>query len=263
MATFNTVDELVQILDSDPQMLEALRSRLLTKELLELPQRFAEYAEASDLRFEAIDRRFEAIDRRFEALERGLDELREEVRKFVEATNLRFEEVNRNLNAIHDITRRQQTDFRNFRGQFAENTAIKKAPSITGAVGEAIGKRLLVDRILTIADLNAIMKQASSIADISQGDIISFQEADLIIQASEVLNGSDVCYISVEASYTCDESDTDRAVRHAELLREFTGRNVYPVVAGVRLNKRISALVNGGGDDSVLWHKLEEEELDA
>ena len=146
MATFNTVDELIQILDSDPQMLEALRSRLLTKELLELPQRFAEYTEASD--------------RRFEALERGLDELREEVRKFVEATNLRFEEVNRNLRAIHDITRRQQSDFRNFRGQFAENTAIKKAPSITGAVGEAIGKRLLMDRILTVADLNAIMKQA-------------------------------------------------------------------------------------------------------
>lgn len=256
MATFNTVDELVQILDSDPQMLEALRSRLLTKELLELPQRFAEYTEASE-------RRFEAIDRRFEALERGLDELREEVRKFVEATNLRFEEVNRNLQAIHDITRRQQTDFRNFRGQFAENTAIKKAPSITGAVGEAIGKRLLMDRILTVADLNAIMKQTSALHGISQGDLISFQEADLIIQASEVLNGNELCYISVEASYTCDETDTGRAVRHAELLRQFTGRNVYPVVAGVRINERISALVNGGGEDSVLWHKLDEEELDA
>ena len=248
MATFNTVDELIQILDSDPQMLEALRSRLLTKELLELPQRFAEYAEASD--------------RRFEALERGLDELREEVRKFVEATNLRFEEVNRDLRAIHDISRRQQTDFRNFRGQFAENTARKKAPSITGAVGEAIGKHLLMDRTLTVADLTSIIKQASALSDISQGDIISFQEADLIIQASEVLNGNEVCYISVEASYTCDETDTDRAVRHAELLREFTGRNVYPVVAGVRLNERIGALVNGGGEDSVLWHKLDEEELD-
>ena len=37
MATFNTVEEMFQILDTDQELLEALRSRLLTMELLDLP----------------------------------------------------------------------------------------------------------------------------------------------------------------------------------------------------------------------------------
>ena len=56
MPTFNTVEELVRILDSNPELLEALRARLLTRELLELPQRFSEFAAASEQRFENIER---------------------------------------------------------------------------------------------------------------------------------------------------------------------------------------------------------------
>ena len=51
-----TIEDLVQVLDEHPQWLEAVRTRLLTRELLELPQRIAEFEAATDRRFEAIER---------------------------------------------------------------------------------------------------------------------------------------------------------------------------------------------------------------
>ena len=67
-----TVEDLVRVLDEHPQWLEALRARLLTRELLELPQKFAAFVAATE-------RRFEAAERRFDALERQLDQLRTDI----------------------------------------------------------------------------------------------------------------------------------------------------------------------------------------
>jgi len=66
--TIDTVEDLIRVLDANPVWLEALRARLLTRELLELPQQLAAFAAATERRFEAVDRRFEAVDRRFEQL---------------------------------------------------------------------------------------------------------------------------------------------------------------------------------------------------
>ena len=41
MATINTIEDLVQILDDNPRWLEAIRARLLTREVLEMPQTLA------------------------------------------------------------------------------------------------------------------------------------------------------------------------------------------------------------------------------
>ena len=45
MTTFNTVEELVHILDQNPDLLEAIRARVLTKELLELPEKHAAFVD--------------------------------------------------------------------------------------------------------------------------------------------------------------------------------------------------------------------------
>ena len=54
MTTFNTIEELIQILDENPHWLEALRARLLTRELLELPQRHAEFVALSERRHKEL-----------------------------------------------------------------------------------------------------------------------------------------------------------------------------------------------------------------
>ncbi len=50
-----TVENLVQVLDEHPQWRVAVRARLLTRELLELPQQLADFAAATDRRFTAVD----------------------------------------------------------------------------------------------------------------------------------------------------------------------------------------------------------------
>ena len=170
-------------------------------------------------------------------------------------------EIRRYLKEILVMMQSWQQDFQNFRGQFAENTTRKKAPSITMAVGNAIGKRLINKRVLTQADLSAFTQNADA-SRIPYNHIISFQEADLIIEAYNLQDRDDTCFIAVEASYTCDQDDADRALRHAAILRGFTGKPVYPVVSGVRIHDALKDAVNGGGEDAILWHKIDEEELD-
>ena len=54
MTTINTIHDLHRILVEHPEWRDELRRILLTEELLELPQRFAEYAKATDEKLDAL-----------------------------------------------------------------------------------------------------------------------------------------------------------------------------------------------------------------
>ena len=62
MAAINTMEDLIQILDEHPSWLEALRSRLLTRELIELPERFAQFVEATERRFDNVEHRLDTLE---------------------------------------------------------------------------------------------------------------------------------------------------------------------------------------------------------
>ena len=51
-----TIEDLVRVLDDNPEWLEALRARLLTRELLEMPSALAQFAAETDRRFAGVDR---------------------------------------------------------------------------------------------------------------------------------------------------------------------------------------------------------------
>ena len=67
-ASIATVEDLVQVLDQHPQWLEALRARLLTRELLDMPQKLAEFAAAAERRFAAVEGRLDTLERQVEQL---------------------------------------------------------------------------------------------------------------------------------------------------------------------------------------------------
>lgn len=62
MATINTIEDLFRILDENPQWLEALRVRLLTRELLELPEKFAQFAAVTEKRFDNVEQRLGNVE---------------------------------------------------------------------------------------------------------------------------------------------------------------------------------------------------------
>ncbi len=73
MATINNIEDLVRVLDEHPEWLEAVRTRLLTRELLELPQTVAR----SDERLARIEENQAELTKSQDALVRGHAQLAE------------------------------------------------------------------------------------------------------------------------------------------------------------------------------------------
>ena len=89
MTTFSTVDELVRILDADPQMAEALRARVLTRELLDLPETVAR-----------LTARFEQSDRRINVLEQHMEKHFEELNKRMDALDSRMNALDKRMDTL-------------------------------------------------------------------------------------------------------------------------------------------------------------------
>ena len=144
--TIVTVEDLVRVLDEIPGWLEALRVRLLTRELLELPKTMAEFVATTNRRFEEVDRRFEEVDRRFDAVDRRFDRL--------------------------------ESDIGPIKAAHARNAAVREADLIAEESG------LAFIRTLSDAEIRDLV-QSSDTAGISVNDLRSFRLADLILEAHD------------------------------------------------------------------------------
>lgn len=72
MTTINDIGDLVRILREQPEWAEALRGALLSRDLLELPEKFAEFVKL-------VSANFETVNRRLEQLESDVGELKDDV----------------------------------------------------------------------------------------------------------------------------------------------------------------------------------------
>ena len=240
MSTINTMEELIQVLDEHPEWVEALRSRLLTRELLDLPHNFAmfvvemrefktqmdRFVAATNKRFDAIDARFEAVDTRFDAVDARLDG--------------------------HDVMFKRITDdLGQLKGVHARNVALADAPIIARDLNLRRTKNLTQEELLDLID-------AADTSGIHVSDLRSFCVADLIMEAQAV-DGT-ICYVAVKTSYTANGRDTRRAIRNAEFMTRFTGKRAFAVVSGLHLDDRIQDSIESG---EVFWHQLMPEQLEA
>ena len=75
-------------------------------------------------------------------------------------------------------------------------------------------------------------------------------------------------YIVVEASYTGEAEDIDRATDHAKIVHAVTGLDAYPIVAAVRLDDKmapetrsrlyddVQQFVAANDADTAFWYRL-------
>ena len=73
MHTIHTIEDLMGVLDG---WIEALRARVLTREVLELPRIVSDLARNTDQRFDRVDQRMDRFDRRMDRLESDMGVLR-------------------------------------------------------------------------------------------------------------------------------------------------------------------------------------------
>ena len=239
MTTITTIEDLVRLLDAKPEWLEALRARLLTRELLELPQQLAEFAATTNRRFEAMDRRFEAMDHRFEAIDRRF-----------EAVDHRFEAVDRRFDGMDRRLDQLTRDVAPIKAAHARDAAVREADLIAEQSGLSFVRTLAYDEI------GGLVRSADT-SDVPVNELRSFRRADLIAEAHE--RSGEPCYLAAEISFTANGRDTRRAIRNAGLLERFTGRRAHPVVAGLRYDDRIQARIASG---EVAWYQLDPHTLE-
>ena len=250
MATkIDTIEDLMRVLDSNPEWLEAMRSRLLTRELLAMPQILADFVETTNRRFDEMDRRFEGVDRRFEGVDRrfeGVDRRFEEVDRRFEGVDRRFEEVNSRLDGMD--RRLQRLDDRTgiLLGAHARNEALKEIGLLSSDMGMAKMRRLW-----SMEDVNALV-QAGDTSGIPANELRSFRRADAIVEVED--GDGRTCYIAAEVSFTVNGRDTTRAVRNAKYVTRFTGERCYPVVMGVHIDEQVLETVESG---AVYWYQMD------
>ena len=100
-------------------------------------------------------------------------------------------------------------------------------------------------RQLSPTELYRLSKAAP--ADTDPNALRSFQYADLVIEA---LDGAELVYLAVEISFTVDNSDVNRALRNAAMLRQITGHRAQAVVAGAAVRPSVQETLAQG---SVKW----------
>ena len=191
-----TKENLIQILQDDPVLVEELRSLLLTRELLDLPQTLAEFAESVDRQFEAINKQFEAInkqfeiiDKRFEVLESDVNQLKIDV-GYLKGKSLETEMPGRALSRLE------------YRFNISRPRLVRASTHYPPA-----------------HDFADAVHEASKFGVLSQSQRRRILDTDMIVQGREADTGKDT-YVAVESSFTISDSDIVRANRTASALRQ-------------------------------------------
>ena len=224
-----TQEEFLRLLDQDVEFRQQIRQYILSAELLELPEMFASFA----------NRVNEFIVRQ-EQVNAEQGETNARVNEFItehRETNARMD--GRLQDIIDDI------------GVLKGNAVI----SATRDNAETIPSLLDLEyvNILVRSDLIDLLRQ---IPGIDKGHRISFYRADLMLQAVDADGATH--YVAVEASYTADRRDTDRALRNADYLQRCTGCPAHAVIASIKNDREVQPLVEDG---TVHWHQLTREDL--
>ena len=145
-STIHTIEDLIRILDDHPEWTDALRARLLTRELIELPEKFTQFVAE-------------------------MNSFVAEMNRFVEATNRRFDALENRVASIQD-------DVGILKGAHARSAALRETPFIASEMGF----RWVKD--LTAFDLWGLIDDADT-SGIPTNELRSFRRADLIIEATD------------------------------------------------------------------------------
>ena len=220
----NTFQDILDAMERDPALRDALRRHMLTEEILALPAQVKALTEAVEaLVNESRELRVEVAELRY-----GQDELRagqEELRADVREIRRGQEELRINVGRMGgDVSRLLGTNYEGKATTFAPRMARRKL-GLTNPTVVAMGYANNMVLLLPEAD------QAAERGDITWGEADDLVRADVIVSGTHQ-DGSQR-YVVAEISITVQERDRVRAQRRAVLLERATGVATIPVVMGV------------------------------
>ena len=219
MTTVNDFVDILRIIREQPEWGDALRSALLSKELLEMPQTLAEFAKVTDGRLGRLEEGQTRLEGRQERLEEGQARL--------EGRQERLEEGQARLEGRQA---RLEGAVGNLRGAAYEQ---KVANNIATIVRHPLGLRRV--RLLKgygateVMAFHDLMDAAEDRGSITGQERVEAGSADIVIRGERHPSQSTI-FVAVETSVTAADSDINRAATRADILAAITGGEAVPVV---------------------------------
>jgi DNA repair exonuclease SbcCD ATPase subunit len=271
MTTFNNIDDLLRILDENPQLLDAVRARVLTRELLALPETVARLTERVDqiaVRLDQLTERMDQLAERMDQLAARMDQLTERMDQLTVRMDQLTERMDQLTERMDQLTERMdqlahrmdqlaegqeiikndigamRTQMGDIRGRIVYDITRDEAPLLANDLG------FYYVATLSSRDLMNLTQDIDT-GDIEPNDLKSFHRADAVIQATNP--DAETVYIAVEASFTVNGRDTSRARRNARYLTRFTGIPAIPAVAGVVIDHHIRDAL---ASEQLFWYEI-------
>ena len=287
MTSINNQEDFLRALAENPEWRGAVRAQLLDEELLQLPARFNAFVEemagfVAEMKGFVAEQK--AINARLAALIEGLrtdvDELKVTVGRIDTTVGQLAEDmaetkdhlgrldgtVTRLDGTVHQLTE-DMAETKDHLGRLdrsvhwlndeAAKTRGHRARDVAERDAEVIALDMGLEyrRLLSRGELARMALKAAAGSPLSD-DLKSFRQADLVIEATD---SETVQYIAVEASYTGGQRDTDRAMRNADFLTQFTGLPARAAIASIRNTDEVNHRIVSG---DVYWHEIVEKEIE-
>lgn len=298
MVTIETTNDLLRLLDEDPAFHEAVRSKILTDELMRLPVEYR--ADVGVLKEDMVQVKSDigalkedmvqvksdvgALKEDMVQVKSDIGELKSDVGELKSDVGVLKEdmvqvrsdvgEIKGSVAALDTYTQNLHSDYDRFRGSYAENAARKESGVIAGKITRARGTRVRSTSRYSAEQLTEVFEQAIDrdlLGDIDDESQDRFTNADDVLLVTERNRERSNFFIVTEASHTMKFTDVHRACNHAKVIERVTGIRAFAVVAGVRRGsdfplERVTdspdELVLRDDADTALVHEVEKEHQD-
>ena len=259
------VNEFMRQLDQDPELLEQVRARILTRELLRLPETVAQLSEKVARQAETVDQltrrldqlteRVDQLTERVDQLTRRLDQLTERVDQLTERVDqltrrldqltervdqltetvaqlvASQQETNRRLDSLTVSVQRIEGTLGNLTGTAYENRAARLMPRLLARYLRLRHTQVLqAPNANTLAHLDDMVNGGVIDGTISDQQAQELERADIIVTTRD--NEEQDIYVVIEASITVDDTDINRAHERALIIGRLTSIAARAAVVG-------------------------------
>lgn len=243
-------DKLVEFIESSERASEARDSRVdsfseLVDSFSELIDAVSARMDASDVRVDGVIKLEAAAEGVIDVVNQGLTEWMTKLESFegkVDGIQSMFEELGAKFDGVRD-------DLGLVKGGHARSAMVNNLPRIAAEFGFQYIAAMPQTTVMEFANMARALGEEKSQVD-------SFRNADMVMHVLD--DKGQPAYVAIEASFTVDSNDINRAVRNAGYLTRFTGLPAFPAVAGVAVMPEAQEEVD---TEKVFLYKISPREL--
>ena len=259
MTNINTFEEILQAMERNPALRDAMRRHILTEELLQLPTQVSRMeTDLTDLKANVTElkegqARLEEGQARLETDVAGLKEGQARLETDVAGLKEGQARLETDVAGLKEGQARMSGQLSNIIGSDYERQAARLA--VRRMRQQFCLSRIEMLQAITVPDkldLTNLLDRANETGAISQEEADDMELADLALRGLES-EGREV-HVVAEVSLTVQDEDVQRAARRAAIMARATGGTVHPAVIGESIS--ITAL-EAAGREQIIFIQLD------